>query len=441
MKRNSDIAVPRIGRRAFLTSAGMAGAACLAPPLDAQGAQLPALARPAGPPGRVVEDEAYWQRVAAHYRTNPKIINLEAGYWGMMPIPVAEEYARQVERINTESSYYARRSFGPDLAAVRTRVAAFLGVAADEIAFTRSATESLQALIGGYNELTPGDQVLYADVDYPAMQFAFNWLVERRGARVVRIALPEAATRENVLAAYGAAFEKNPDVKLVLLTHVNNKSGLMIPMKEITAMARARGIDVIADVAHSIGQVDFSLNDSGVDFAGFNLHKWIGAPLGVGILFIRRSRLGQIDRMMADEAEPADSILSRVHTGTTNFAAFLSVPAALDFHDAVGRAHKAARLRYLRDRWVTAARALPHVEVLTPDEPGMSAAITSFRLRGRTTKEDNDRIVEELMTKHGIFTVRRSGLERGDCVRVTPSLYNRPADLDRLAAALRTLRM
>jgi selenocysteine lyase/cysteine desulfurase len=128
-----------------------------------------------------------------------------------------------------------------------------------------------------------------------------------------------------------------------------------------------------------------------------------------------------------------------VHTGTTNFAAFLSIPAALDFHAAVGPAHKAARLRYLRDRWVAAVRDVAAIEVLTPDDPGMSGGITSFRLRGRTTRQDNERIVDDLLKNHGIFTARRTGIAGGDCVRVTPALYTAPADVDRLARALRTI--
>ena len=143
--------------------------------------------------------------------------------------------------------------------------------------------------------------------------------------------------------------------------------------------------------------------------------------------------------MMGDTESPASSINSRVHTGTTNFAAFLTVPAALDVHESVGPANKAARLRYLRDRWVSAVRGVAGIDVLTPDDPDMSAGITSFRLGGRTSRQENDRIVEQLLSKHRIFTARRSGVAGGDCVRVTPALYTMPAHVDRLAAALKAM--
>jgi isopenicillin-N epimerase len=322
---------------------------------------------------------------------------------------------------------------------VRQHVAAALGADLSEIALTRGATEALQCLIGGYNRLKPGDAVMYADLDYPAMQYAMNWLKERRGVRVARLVIPEPATRDTVMQAYAGALKANPDVRLLLLTHLNNKTGLMIPTAAITALARAAGVDTIVDAAHSFGQVDLKVPDVGADFIGFNLHKWIGAPVGVGVMYVRRDRLADVDRMMADEDSPADSVLSRVHSGTANFATMLTVPAALDFHDAVGPAYKAARVRYLRNRWVTAARGIEAVEVLTPDDPQMAAAITSFRLRGRTSGPETARIVEELRERHGLFTVRRTGIERGDCIRITPALYNTPADVDRLVAALRQM--
>jgi len=209
--------------------------------------------------------------------------------------------------------------------------------------------------------------------------------------------------------------------------------------KEIAAMARARGADVVVDAAHSFGQVDLKMTDIGADFVGCNLHKWIGAPVGVGVMYIKAGRLADIDRMLADESSDPNGIDSRVHSGTSNFATMVTVPAALDFHDAVGPAHKAARIRYLRDRWVNAVRGVPGIDVLTPDDPDLVAGITSFRLHGRTSRADNQALASELLDRHGLFTFWRTGLAKGDCVRATPALYNTPADVDRLALALKTI--
>jgi isopenicillin-N epimerase len=433
-----------LSRRTFLRT-GVAGLAVPALPAvaspareRAEGAQdpLPPLDRPSGPPERVARDEAYWRRVAAYYRVSTDFTNLEAGYWGVMAAPVLAAYHRHTDRVNRDNSHYARRGYDADLDAARRRLATFLGAAPEEIAFTRGASEALQRLIAQYNRLRPGDAVMYADLDYNAMQFAMNWLEERRGVRVVRLTIPEPASHDGVLQTYADGLRDHPNVRLLLLTHLNNKTGLIIPVKEIVAMARARGADSIVDAAHSFGQTDLALADLGADFVGLNVHKWLGAPIGVGAMYIRSGRLADIDRMLADESAPADSINSRVHTGTANFAAYLAVPQALDFHDAVGPAYKAARLRLLRDQWVAGVRDTSGVDVLTPNEPDMVAAITSFRLHGRGTRDANQAIVRELLERHNIFTVWRTGVARGDCVRVTPALYNTPADADRLATAL-----
>lgn len=429
-------------RRSFLGTTGMAGLAFAgARALEARDLAVAqaGLGRPSGPADVVARDESYWQRVAAGYRVSPDYTNLEAGFFGMMAAPVLAAYHRHIDRVNLESSHYARQQYPADAEAARARVAAFLGVAPGEIVLTRGATEALQRLIVQYNRIQPGDEVMYADLDYNAMQFAMNSLVERRGARLATLQVPEPATRDNVLAAYAAALEAHPRVRLLLLTHLNNKTGLIIPVKEIAAMARAKGADVVVDAAHSFGQVDLRMDDLGADFVGCNLHKWIGAPVGVGVMYIKAGRVADVDRMLADESGDAAGIDSRLHTGTTNFATVLTVPAAIDFHEAVGGPHKAARIRYLRDRWVNAVRGTRGIDILTPDDRDMVAGITSFRIHGRTGRSDNQAVATELLERHKLFTVWRTGLSRGDCVRVTPALYNTPADADRLASALRTI--
>jgi selenocysteine lyase/cysteine desulfurase len=429
-------------RRSFLGTAGLAGVALAGSRARAATSVVDAqtdLGRPAGPPDVVARDEGYWRRVAAQYRVSSQFTNLEAGYFGMMAAPVSAAYHRNIDRVNQDSSFYARRQFPAELEAARARVAAFLGVTPAEVVLTRGATEALQCLIVQYNKIRPGDVVMYADLDYNAMQFAMNWLVERRGATVAKLVIPEPATRATVLSAYADALAANPRVKLLLLTHLNNKTGLIIPTKEIAAMARARGADVVVDAAHSFGQVDLEMADIGADFVGCNLHKWIGAPVGVGVMYIKAGRLADVDRMLADESSDPNGIDSRVHSGTSNFATMVTVPAALDFHDAVGPAHKAARIRYLRDRWVNAVRGVPGIDVLTPDDRDLVAGITSFRLHGRTSRADNQALASELLDRHGLFTFWRTGLAKGDCVRATPALYNTPADVDRLALALKTI--
>jgi selenocysteine lyase/cysteine desulfurase len=268
------------------------------------------------------------------------------------------------------------------------------------------------------------------------MQASMASLARTRGVRVVRIDLPEPATREALVEAYDRALATNPDVRLMLLTHLSHRTGLIPPVKQIVAAARARHVDVLLDCGHALGQVDFSLREMGVEFAGLNLHKWIASPLGVGLVYVQKDRIGDID--VSPLEAPSPRIDARVHTGTVNYAAVLAVSDAIDFHQSIGVAAKAARLRYLRDRWVTPARAIPGVEVLTPDDPALHAGITSFRLAGRGGLLENANLKRALFERRRIFTVERAGPARGACVRVTPSFVNTPDHLDALVAALKS---
>jgi selenocysteine lyase/cysteine desulfurase len=413
-------------RRALLLGLGTAALAA------------PALARslPALPTANLGADTSYWQAVRGLYSVTPDMVNLENGYWGIMAEPVKAEYKRLTDFVNFENTVYARTKIGADLDNVRAPLAEFLGVAREEIALSRGATEALQALISGYNKLKAGDTVLYADLDYDSMQYAMNWLKDRRGVEVAKFDIPEPATRQAVLDAYDAALKANPKTKLLLLTHISHRTGLMMPVKEIAAMAKARGADVILDAAHSWGQVAFKARDLGVDFIGFNLHKWIGAPLGVGMIYIARERLADIDPYMADEDFNGDDIRSRLHTGTTNFAAQLTVPTALALHREIGPEAKEARYRHLRNYWVAKARELKGVEIQTPDDPSMVAGITSFALAGKRSPADVNAIVAELRDKHKVMTVRRGGVAKGNTIRISPAPYIMEADLDRFVAAL-----
>lgn len=434
-------------RRHFVQRAALASAASLlassSVPSLANAATQPPVADPLPPPPSqnpdvLARDEEYWRKVAAQYKVTDRATNLEAGFFGMMAQPVLAAYHGHIDRVNRESSYFARREFGALSATARTRVAEALGVAPAEIAFSRNATEALQSLIGQYNRVSSGDTVMYADLDYNAMQFAMNALAQRRGAKVATLDIPEPATREAILDAYTRALDANPRTRLLLLTHCNNKTGLILPVREVAELARARGVDVVLDAAHSFGQVPLSLPELGVDFVGLNLHKWIGAPVGAGVMYIRESRLDAIDRAHGDEG-PIGRIDSRIHTGTSDFATVMTIPDALDFQQSIGIVNKAARLRFLRDRWAVAARTIPGVDILTPDDPMLVGAITGFRVHGRSTREANQWVARVLLEEFNLFTVWRNGLAKGDCVRVTPALYNAPADADRLVAALREL--
>lgn len=389
-------------------------------------------------PGARADDEAYWAKVATLYDKPEGVIQLENGQFGAMSRPVLRAFEEKTRMINRETSLYTRGSaFAQDAAKVRAQVAAMLGVGVDEIVFSRGTTESMQTLIGGYNRLRPGDAVLYADLDYDSMQTSMDGLHRTRGVKVVKIDLPEPATRQGLIDAYAAALKANPDVRMMLLTHLSHRTGVIPPVREIADMARSRGVDVILDGGHALGQTDFRLADLGVDFAGLNLHKWIGAPLGCGVVYIRKARIPDIDISLS--SPPGESIDARLHTGTVNDAVVLTVADAIDFQNRLGLAAKARRLRHLRDLWAESVRGHPKVEVLTPNDPAMHAGLTSFRIKGVTSEADNVALRKTLLQRYRILTVERAGPAKGACIRVTPSFVNSPEDVQRLVTAIHEL--
>ena len=381
-----------------------------------------------------------WQQLAASYDVASDFVNLENAYYGIMARPVADDFKRNIDYLNRHNSHFLRREFDRDgIEAIRARLAAHAGVATGEIAITRGATESLQNLICNYRLVKPGETVMYGNLDYDTMIDAMNDLARRGGAAVATVQIPEPATRQNVIDAYEQALRRHPRTRLLLLTHISHRTGLVLPVADIVRMAKARGVDVIVDVAQSWGQLDYKIPDLGADFVGANLHKWVGAPLGLGFLYIREARLADIGVQAGATSYPATDIRARVHAGTVNMAAIMTIPAALGFHGQVPLAERAARLRGLRDDWVRQVIDVPGVQILTPEEPGMSGAVTSFRLRGRTGFDDNVALSRRLADDFGIFTVARSGPAGGSCIRVTPSYFTRGNDLARLAAAIRQL--
>ena len=380
------------------------------------------------------------------YDVEPGIHNLENGYWGVMPRHVAQVYAEQTAYVNRNNSIWARNVLpgGACLAAggreAREAVARQVGAHVDEIAITRSGSDALQALITNYKPLKAGDAVIYCDLDYDAMIASMDWLGDHRGAQVVRFAMPEPATTANILQAYDDVLKRTPNAKLLLVTQVSNRTGLVTPVREIVTMAHSRGVDTIVDAAHGVACLDFQVPDLGADFVGWSVHKWTSAPLGTGAMYIRKGRLQDIDLAYDNHEIPANDITARGPAGTVNFAAVLSIATAVEFHFAVGAAAKEQHLRSLRDRWVHAVADLPEVEIVVPDDPARYCAITSFRLNGMHTEADAHRVQQQLFDKYRVHTVWRKGVAKGPVIRVTPGLYSTVADSDALAAALRAER-
>lgn len=388
---------------------------------------------------RRARDEAFWQTFADRYAVEPGPINLENGYFGRMSRTVVEEYQRNIELINRSNSVHVRQRFeqGESLE-IRAQLAEMMGVRAQSVALTRNASDGLQSLIRNYNRLQPGDQVLLCDLEYDTVKGAMRWLARHRGVEVIEINHQHPATFESLLATYREAFVRYPRLKLMALTHVTHRTGLVMPVQAIAALAKEHGIDVILDGAHALGQIEFNLDALGVAFAGYNLHKWIGAPLTLGFIYIAPQRLADIDPDMGEMHFPINDIRARTPYSTPNIPALLTLPLVFEEHQAMGgAAAKGARLNYLRNRWVSAVRELPGIEVMTPDDPRLYCGITSMRF---TRHADQHVMVERLLNDYNLFTVARSGAASGPCIRITPGLTTTATEIDVLVRALSELR-
>lgn len=384
-------------------------------------------------------NEAYWQSVSTFYKKVDGIVNLEHGYWGKMSLPVERAYIDLTKMVNHQLSYYARKDWYADFKASVSAVAESLAVSADEIALTRNATEAMHNLLFQYKGIKPGDSLMWADIDYPAFQRTMAAVAQQRRAEGIQITLPAQASKQQLLEVYQDKIRSTPNLKLMILTHASNQHGLILPVAEIATYAKQYGVDVICDCAQSWGLIDFTLPALNVDWAVFNLHKWIGSPVGVGALYMRKGTLDKV-APYPGESDPDNTLVNkRVHIATSNFAAFLAVPDAIRFHNQVGPAAKMARLKYLRERWVTPARQMPHIEVLGATDDASASGMGAFRLAGQSSREQVNQLQQRLENEFGVFTVGRHELASGSCIRVTPQVFTTLQEIDALVAALSKL--
>ena len=377
------------------------------------------------------DDEKFWKRIAKkYYEVSDEYINLENGYYGIQPKPVLNAFLKNVSIANSQAARFARKDFPGINAAARKELADFLGVSDEEIIFTRNATEALNIGIQGY-PFKQGDEVLLNQLDYFSMIETFRMLEKRGRIKVNAFDMPLLpASQDEIVELYRKLVTEK--TRVILLTHVSNINGLIVPVAKIAAMAKQKGIDVITDSAHALGQVKFSLSELGSDFVGLNLHKWIGNPVGAGVLYIKKNRIKEMNALFGDINGAEDSINKLAHFGTTPFAVIMTVPDSIAFHRMMGVERISARLHYLKSIWVNDLKQHPTIEVVTPADKNLSCAIASFRIKNKTAAQ----VADYLFKEHKIFTVSRT-LGKDGCVRVTPSIYNSPADVRKFATAVK----
>lgn len=374
-------------------------------------------------------DEVFWNWVRDSYTVSRNIVNLNNG--GVSPQPkITQDAQDKYNRMSNEApSYYMWRILDAGREPLRENLALLAGCSPEEIAINRNSTEGLNTIIFGLN-LQKGDEIVMSNFDYPNMRNAWNQRVKRDGVVLRKAILPLPMENEDeIVKLYTDLFTDK--TKIVHLTHIINWTGQIIPVRKIADKAHERGIEVIVDGAHSFAHLDYKIPDLGADYYGTSLHKWLCAPFGSGLMYIKKDKIKNVWALLSSDEPDGDNIRKFESLGTRSFAKEMAIGYSLDFHNMITTKRKQERLQYLKNYWASRALENPKVYMNTSLNPQFSCALANFGIKGMTGSE----IDQQLFNKYKIHTVAIAH-EHIDGVRVTPNIYTSEADLDRLVIAI-----
>jgi selenocysteine lyase/cysteine desulfurase len=380
-------------------------------------------------PDASASDEDFWNWIKESFTTSPNLINLNNGGVSPQPKVVQDAHIRYYQYCNEAPSYYMWRILDAGREALRSKLADLAGVSADEIAINRNSTEGLNTIIFGLN-LKAGDEVVLSKFDYPNMVNAWKQREKRDGIKLNWIEIPQPAEDDNTIVdLYRKAI--TPKTKIVHITHLINWTGNIVPSKKIADMAHSKGCEVIVDAAHSFGHIDFKIEDTGADYLATSLHKWMCAPFGSGLMYIKKDKIKNIWALLSAVEPEGTDIRKFESLGTRSMASEMAIGAAVDFHLLIGAKRKEDRLRYLKNYWVEKTKDLPKLKTYTSLKPEYSCALHCVGFDGWKAQEIDTYLYE----KHKVHVV--SIVHEGvNGIRVTPSVYTSTKDLDVLVKGL-----
>jgi isopenicillin-N epimerase len=381
-------------------------------------------------PGEAATDEDFWFEIQQAFTVTRGIVNLNNG--GVCPSPriVTESFVKYTWETEDLPAYVMWQILEPQQENVRTGLAEVFGCDREEIAITRNASESLETLLMGM-DFKPGDEILTTTQDYPRMLTTLRQREQREKLTLKLIKVPIAPKDPMAIAeAFEAGITSR--TKLILISHVINITGQITPVRAVCDMARSKGIETVVDGAHSFAHFNFTQADIGCDYFGTSLHKWLYAPKGTGLLFVKRDKIEKIWPLMAAEKKNAADIRKYEEIGTHSAAMKLAIGEAVLFHQGIGAARKEARLRYLTNYWAGKLKDLPNVRFNTVLDSKQSCGIANVQIEG----VDTGALQSYLMGTHKIFTV---GImhEEFQGLRITPNVYTRLEELDRFTNVMR----
>jgi selenocysteine lyase/cysteine desulfurase len=414
-------------RRFVKKTAGLIGLTAISPALKA--AENFNETFSAAWPTADLSEEDFWKYVRECFTVNLNVINLNNGGVSPQPKQVQDAHLRYYQMCNEGPSLYMWRILDAGREPLRKKLANLAGTSPEELAINRNSTEGLNTIIFGLN-LKAGDEVVLCKYDYPNMMNAWKQREKRDGIKLVWIDLPLVSENDKeIVSIYENAITSR--TKIVHVTHMINWTGQLLPAKAIADMAHSKGCEVIVDIAHSFAQVDFKIPDTGADYAAVSLHKWLCAPFGSGLLYVKKEKIKNVWALLSNNNPDGEDIRKFESLGTRSFASEMAISAAIDFHEMIGSKRKENRLRFLKNYWAEKALKLPNVKLNTSLKPQYSCALSNFSIDGWSAAEI-DQFLYDKYKIHSVGIVH----EKINGVRITPSVYTSASDLDILVEAI-----
>jgi selenocysteine lyase/cysteine desulfurase len=372
----------------------------------------------------------YWRLVQSQFRLEPGLVYLNNASLGPSPASVADATEAFRRKLDAFPSRFMWGGWSQEFETVRSKAGALLGASAEEIALIHNTTEGMN-LVAFSLDLTAGDEVIVADHEHTSGTIPWQYWQEPKGVKLVRPTLPILPrSPDEIVEVYRRAI--TPRTRVISMCHVVNTNGMILPVKEISEMARARGILVAVDGAQAPGMINLDLHDLGCDFYAASSHKWLFSPKGVGIFYSRRESQALLKPLIVCRGWDDPSIRRLENYNTRNLPEVLGLGVAFDFQNLLGPDRRQARIyelkKYLRDR-VTDD---PAFVIKTPAADNLSAGITTIEVQGHEVRE----VAKALAERHRIDCrpVTTHGLNG---LRISLSVFNCEDQIDLLVKALR----
>jgi selenocysteine lyase/cysteine desulfurase len=381
---------------------------------------------------KLASDDAFWKKIRSQYLLKSDYINFENGYYNIIPQPTLEKYIQHIRDVNLHGAYYMRTVQVENKNRMAAKLAELAGCRSDELIITRNATEALDIVIAG-QDWKVGDEAVMAIQDYGSMLDMFQQVSNRYGVVLKKVSVPNhPKSDEEIVSLYENAITSK--TKLMMVSHMINITGHILPVKKICAMAHRKGVKVLVDGAHAFAHIQCKINELDCDYYGTSLHKWLSVPLGAGFLHVKKENVPTVWPLIGDGNTDLTNILRLNHTGTHPPATDLAIEDAIDFYNTMGAEKKEARMRYLQQYWTSRVKDLPNIVINTPTENNRSCGIANVGIKGITPSALEKRLLKE----HKIYTVAIDYANVQGC-RITPNVFTSLKDLDVFVSALKKM--